>query len=346
MLGELQVVDGDVDVPIRGAKQRTAAAAPAGAGPGDGPGRAPGRRAVGRRPARRRCQRAAGARLQAAARPRSPERRPDHVGRWVPDRGRRRRDRCSVLRGGRRQGSRGARRRRDRPTRPTLLADALALWRGPALDGSDDEGILRGEAIRLEELRWGVLEDRIDADLRSGRDVELVGELEQLVGEAPLRERLHGFLMLALYRAGRQAEALRAYQHARDVLGEELGLDPGPELQALESAILNQDPSLLLCPEAQSGNPRPADQHHRRAQPLHRTGGRPRGARRAGRRPPTGHDRRTRGRRQDAARPGAGAPPARAGRVPRGAGARRRPGRGHRRGGGRHRPPRRRGHPA
>ncbi len=118
------------------------------------------------------------------------------------------------------------------------LRGALALWRGPPLDGSDDEGILRREATRLDELRWGALEDRIDADLRSGRDVELVGELEQLVGEAPLRERLHGFLMLALYRAGRQAEALRAYQHAREVLGEELGLDPGPELQALESAIL------------------------------------------------------------------------------------------------------------
>ena len=141
----------------------------------------------------------------------------------------------------------------------TAAADAcrraLALWRGPALDGSDDEGILRREATRLEELRWGALEDRIDADLQGGRDVELVGELEQLVGEAPLRERLHGFLMLALYRAGRQAEALRAYQHAREVLGEELGLDPGPELQALESAILSQEPSLLLPSKPKAGTP-------------------------------------------------------------------------------------------
>jgi len=142
---------------------------------------------------------------------------------------------------------------------PTGAADAcrqaLACWRGPALDGSDDEGILQREAARLEELRWGALEDRIDADLQAGRDVELVGELEKAVGEAPLRERLHGFLMLALYRAGRQAEALRAYQHAREVLGEELGLDPGPELHALESAILNQEPSLLLASRPKASGP-------------------------------------------------------------------------------------------
>lgn len=126
------------------------------------------------------------------------------------------------------------------------LEQALAMWRGPALDGADDEGLLRREAARLEELRWAVLEDRCDVDLRRGRHAELVGELEHLVSEAPLRERLHGFLMLALYRSGRQAEALRAYQSARDVLGEELGLDPGPELRALESAILAQDPALEL----------------------------------------------------------------------------------------------------
>jgi predicted ATPase/DNA-binding SARP family transcriptional activator len=131
-----------------------------------------------------------------------------------------------------------------------LLTDALGLWRGPALDGSDDEGLLRREAIRLEELRWAVLEDRCDADLRCGRSGELVAELEHLVAEAPLRERLHGFLMLALYRSGRQAEALRAFQTARDLLGEELGLDPGVELRSLESAILAQDPSLDLTPAA------------------------------------------------------------------------------------------------
>ena len=155
----------------------------------------------------------------------------------------------------------GGRRRSRRPAGgdPIAAADAcrraLALWRGPALDGSDDEGILRREATRLEELRSGALEDRIDADLQSGRDVELVGELEQLIGEAPLRERLHAFLMLALYRAGRQAEALRAYQHAREVLAEELGLDPGPELRTLESAILEQDPGLLLPSKSRAGAP-------------------------------------------------------------------------------------------
>jgi predicted ATPase/DNA-binding SARP family transcriptional activator len=131
-----------------------------------------------------------------------------------------------------------------------LLAEALALWRGRALDGNDDEGVLRREAIRLEELRWAVLEDRCEADLRCGRSAELVAELEHLVAEAPLRERLHGSLMLALYRSGRQAEALRAFQTARDLLGEELGLDPGLELRALESAILAQDPSLDLAPVA------------------------------------------------------------------------------------------------
>ena len=126
------------------------------------------------------------------------------------------------------------------------LDTALGLWRGPALDGSADDGKLRREADRLDELRWSVREDRLDAQLQQGRDAELVPELQALVAEAPLRERLHAFLMLALYRAGRQAEALRAYSDARTLLGEELGLDPGPELVALESAILAQDPSLLV----------------------------------------------------------------------------------------------------
>ncbi|MFL6204551.1 MAG: BTAD domain-containing putative transcriptional regulator [Acidimicrobiales bacterium] len=134
----------------------------------------------------------------------------------------------------------------DVATAGEALRAGLELWRGPALDGSDDEGVLHREAARLEDLRWAVLEDRIDCDLRSGHDAALVAELEHLVGEAPLRERLHGHLMLALYRAGRQAEALRAYQAARAVLGGELGLDPGPELQALEASILDQDPALLL----------------------------------------------------------------------------------------------------
>lgn len=129
------------------------------------------------------------------------------------------------------------------------LTSALALWRGPALDGLADDGSLRREALRLEELRLAATEDRVDADLRLGRHADLVAELRALVDRSPLRERLHGFLVLALYRAGRQGEALRAYQDAREVLAEELGLDPGPELQALEAAVLAQDPALDLAPD-------------------------------------------------------------------------------------------------
>jgi hypothetical protein len=96
----------------------------------------------------------------------------------------------------------------------------------------------------LEETRLAGLEDRIDAELALGEQAGLVGELEALVREYPLRERLCGQLMLALYRSGRQAEALDAYQRAREQLTGELGLEPGPELKALQTAILNQDPSL------------------------------------------------------------------------------------------------------
>ncbi len=125
-----------------------------------------------------------------------------------------------------------------------VLAEGLALWRGAALDGFDDDGVLHREAVRLEELRLNAIEDRLDADLRLGRHADVIAELGTLVTEHPLRERLHGFLMLALYRAGRQAEALRTFQEARRVLGEELGLDPSPELRALESSILSHDSAL------------------------------------------------------------------------------------------------------
>ena len=124
------------------------------------------------------------------------------------------------------------------------LREALALWRGKALADFAFESFAQGEIARLEELRLAALEKRIDAELALGRESELVGELERLVVEHPLRERVRGQLMLALYRSGRQTEALAAYQDARASLVDELGLDPGPALQELERAMLRQDPAL------------------------------------------------------------------------------------------------------
>jgi DNA-binding SARP family transcriptional activator/nucleotide-binding universal stress UspA family protein len=129
------------------------------------------------------------------------------------------------------------------------LRQALALWRGPALADFAYEAFAQAPAARLEELRLAALEERIDADLACGRHGELVGELEGLVGQHPLRERLRGQLMLALYRAGRQAEALEAFQDARRELVDELGIDPSPALQRLERSILQQDSSLELAPD-------------------------------------------------------------------------------------------------
>jgi WD40 repeat protein/DNA-binding SARP family transcriptional activator len=126
----------------------------------------------------------------------------------------------------------------------TLLRDALGLWRGPALGDVALLGRGQGAAAQLEERRLGALEDRIEADLVLGRHSELVGELEVLVAEYPLRERLWGQLMLALYRSGRQADALAAFQRARDKLVEELGIDPGAELRELEARVLAQDARL------------------------------------------------------------------------------------------------------
>jgi DNA-binding SARP family transcriptional activator len=125
-----------------------------------------------------------------------------------------------------------------------LLGDAEALWRGPALADLDEHEFARLEAARLDELRVTAAEERLAAELDLGRHAALVGELEQLVSQHPLRERLRGQLMLALYRCGRQAEALEVYRAARLALADELGLDPSPELQELERRILRQDPSL------------------------------------------------------------------------------------------------------
>ena len=126
------------------------------------------------------------------------------------------------------------------------LREALALWRGPALADFVYEPFAQTQIARLEELRTVVVEERIDADLALGRHAELVSELEALVQAEPLRERPRAQLMLALYRSGRQADALAAYRAARETLVEELGIDPGPELRELEAAILRQDDSLLL----------------------------------------------------------------------------------------------------
>jgi predicted ATPase/DNA-binding SARP family transcriptional activator len=120
--------------------------------------------------------------------------------------------------------------------------EALALWRGPPL-AEFEEGFARAEGGRLEELRLSTLEERVDADLARGRHTELVGELEALVAAHPHRERLRGQLMLALYRSGRQAEALAAYRDARLAL-DELGLEPSEHLRLLERQILTQDAAL------------------------------------------------------------------------------------------------------
>ncbi|MEY2400781.1 MAG: hypothetical protein QOJ08_892, partial [Ilumatobacteraceae bacterium] len=126
----------------------------------------------------------------------------------------------------------------------TRLAEADSLWRGDALAEFAYEDFAAAEITRLSEMRLATIEQRLDLELELGRHRSVIGELEALVTAHPLRERLRGLLMIALYRAGRQADALRTFQEGRRILGEELGLDPGPELRQLETAILAQDPSL------------------------------------------------------------------------------------------------------
>jgi YVTN family beta-propeller protein len=135
-------------------------------------------------------------------------------------------------------------RERDAEKRAASLREALALWRGPPLADLAYESFAQPAIAHLEEERLAALEERIDADLEAGRDAALVGELEALVARFPLRERLRGQLMLALYRSGRQADALDVYQDARRTLVEDLGVEPGPELQVLQKAILDHDPAL------------------------------------------------------------------------------------------------------
>jgi predicted ATPase/DNA-binding SARP family transcriptional activator len=148
-----------------------------------------------------------------------------------------------------------------------LLREALSLWRGPPLADFAFESFAQLEIGRLEELRLAALEDRIDADLARGRHAELVAELEALVAAHPLRERLRRQLVSALYRAGRQADALGAYRAARATLMDELGLEPTPELRQLEQAILTHD-AAIRAPAA------PAERPSRLPAPVTRTIGR------------------------------------------------------------------------
>lgn len=127
----------------------------------------------------------------------------------------------------------------------SALRSALDLWHGPALANLPSDVVQRSAAM-LEETRLAAIEERVRLDLDLGRHQEITAELSTLVAEHPLRERFYGFLMLAQYRSGRQAEALKVYRQARAVLDAELGVEPCQELRDLERAVLNQDPGLDL----------------------------------------------------------------------------------------------------
>jgi DNA-binding SARP family transcriptional activator/tetratricopeptide (TPR) repeat protein len=138
------------------------------------------------------------------------------------------------------------------------LRGALELWRGPVLGDFAYDPFAQAEIARLEELRLDALEERIEAELALGGAGNLVGELESLIRDNPLRERLRGQLMLALYRSGRQANALEVYGQTRDTLNEELGIEPSRPLQRLQTAILRQEPALEVSIEAAASERRPA----------------------------------------------------------------------------------------
>jgi DNA-binding SARP family transcriptional activator len=130
------------------------------------------------------------------------------------------------------------------------LREALSLWRGPALADFGYDAFAQTAIARLEELQVAAVEKRIDADLALGRHTGLTGELETLISDHPLHERFRAQLMLALYRSGRQADALAAYAETRRLLVDQLGIEPGTVLQNLEKAVLQQDPTLDLLPSA------------------------------------------------------------------------------------------------
>ena len=144
------------------------------------------------------------------------------------------------------------------------LRCALQLWRGPALADVADARFAQPEVARLEDLRLACVSDRIDADLACGRHGEVAGELEALVGEHPLRERLRGQQMLALYRAGRQAEALEVYRSAYEALVDGLGIEPSPDLRALEAAILRHEVPAAAAAHAPAAGHKPLPSEARR----------------------------------------------------------------------------------
>jgi predicted ATPase/DNA-binding SARP family transcriptional activator len=144
-----------------------------------------------------------------------------------------------------------------------LLSSALALWRGPALGGAPTTGSLDAVRVRLDELRESALDDLADARLALGHHHQLVGDIEALVAADPLRERRWGQLMRALYGAGRQADAMRAFQRARTVLIEQVGAEPGPDLRRLEAAVLVHDDEVLMPASPSSGH-RPVGEGFRR----------------------------------------------------------------------------------
>ena len=147
-----------------------------------------------------------------------------------------------------REGS-AARETSDPEAAARTLREALELWRGPALADFAYDPFAQAEIARLEELRLDAVEERVEADLALGRSADLVAELEALIKDNPLREGLRGQLMLALYRSGRQADALEVYRQTREILDEELGLAPSPPLQRLQEAILRQEPALEVSIE-------------------------------------------------------------------------------------------------
>jgi len=157
----------------------------------------------------------------------------------------------------------------ERVSAAAKLREALALWRGPALADFTYDEFAQHEIERLDELRLVATERRIDLELALGHHDDLVPELEALVHAHPLRERLRGHLMLALYRSGRQAEALDAYQGARSVLRDELGLDPSEDLQALQRAILDHDPALAAPPRVDLPGPAEVDGDSQRRRLRH-----------------------------------------------------------------------------